>query len=1039
MTNLFDIYIKQIESDLLRGTATEHSYRPALKQLLETLAPGISAANDPKHIACGAPDFIVERNRVPLGYVETKDIGTDLDKVEKSDQLKRYLHSLNNLILTDYLEFRWYVNGKRKLISRLAVIGPDGNLISDSKGTRTTEQLINEFFKTEVPVVGTPKDLAERMAQITRLIANLIAGELQSEENRKSSALYRQYQAFRDHLLPALKTDEFSDIYAQTMAYGLFAARLSSPEGGTFNRTSAYQYLTPNRFLRKLFLDVGEELEGTLIAPFLDDLAALLGRADMGSILRDFGKHTRKEDPVVHFYETFLAAYNPRLRECRGVYNTPEPVVQFMVNSVDWLLKEKFDCLLGLADPSVFLLDPATGTSTFLYFVIRLIHETLVERKQAGTWQDYVQQKLLPRMFGFELLMAPYVIAHLKLSLLLKELGYQWGKEDRLRIYLTNSLDEAISRSDRLGDLGWYISQEASEAAEVKNKLPIMVVMGNPPYSGHSENKGRWIDELVRDYYWVDGKPLGERNPKWLQDDYVKFIRFAQWRIEQTGHGILAFITNNGYLDNPTFRGMRQNLLSSFDEIYVLDLHGSSKKKERTPEGDKDENVFDIQQGVAILIAVKLAGKPGKSDQPAQVFQSDLWGLRKNKYSSLVARHAGMRKWRKLKPAAPFFALVYHRTKLQLEYFRYWQMSKIMPVNVLGFQTHRDSFAIDMERLRLKQRIREMRDQSITNDVLRRKYNLKDNRDWQLEKARKNLRKNTNWEEAIILCLYRPFDQRYCYFDEVAMDYPRRDLVRHVANRDNYCLGLGRQGLAVNDPQWTLVSVSCDPIDANVFRRGGVNVFPLYLYPNGDFPADLFDHENGRRPNLSEDFIKQTAERLNLNFIPEGKGDLKKTFGPEDIFHYAYAIFHSPTYRQRYAEFLKIDFPRLPVTSDRKLFARLASKGAELVGLHLLKSPVLDDYITSYPIAGDHTVGRILYDKKRVWINETQYFGGVPENVWEFTIGGYQVCEKWLKDRKGRQLDSDDLVHYQRMIVAIKETLRLMEEIDRIIPGWPIE
>jgi predicted helicase len=424
-------------------------------------------------------------------------------------------------------------------------------------------------------------------------------------------------------LLPNLTPAQFADLYAQTMAYGLFAARLSMPDGQTFNRAIAYQYLGSNKFLRRLFLDVGEELDGSIIASYLDDLAALLNRADINKIRADIYNRTRTEDPVVHFYETFLAAYDPKLRKSRGVYYTPEPVVQFIVNSVDWILREKFGKPLGLADPEVNILDPAAGTGTFLYFILRLVHERMRERGQLGQWQDYVQTSLLPRIFGFELLMAPYVMSHLKLGLQLKEeLGYVWQKDDQLKVYLTNTLDETAVHGGPEGKLSHYITDEAVASSVVKNQTPIMVVLGNPPYSGKSNNpskdingKPNFIGKLLREYYFVDGTSINEKNTKWLQDDYVKFIRYAQYRIEKTGYGILAFVTNHGYLDNPTFRGMRQSLINTFDDIYILDLHGNSKKNEVSPDGRIDKNVFDIKPGVSIALCVKLSKSKNEKDK----------------------------------------------------------------------------------------------------------------------------------------------------------------------------------------------------------------------------------------------------------------------------------------------------------------------------------------------------------------------------------------------------------------------------------------
>jgi type I restriction-modification system DNA methylase subunit len=595
MPTAFETYISKIESDLRGGKATEHTYRSSLELLMESVERGIVASNDPKHIECGAPDFIIEKRKVPLGYVETKIVGENLGRIEKTDQMKRYLKALNNLILTDYLEFRWYVNGEKKRRVRVAEIGRNDRLIVDPKAEENLIQFFRDFYATETPTVSNPKELAIRLSGVTHFIREQIIAVLKSGDPALQSALQKRYSAFKDLLLPALKQEEFADLYAQTMTYGLFAAKLSAPEDAEFTLAGAYQFLFGNKFLRRLFSDVSEELdEIEIIRPYLLDIVSLLNRADFHSILADFGKRTRTEDPVVHFYETFLAAYDSKLRQSRGVYYTPEPVVQFIVNSVDHLLKTRFDRPWGLADSSVKVLDPATGTGTFLYYVIQKIHEeVVVNRKQAGLWKEQ-SRELLNRIFGFELLIAPYVVSHLKLGLLFKTLDAPLeGKDERLQVYLTNTLEEGVTRAEQLAGLGHYIAEEASDAAHVKKMQDIMVVLGNPPYSNFGMmNKSEWILELLEDYK----RDLKEKKIN-LDDDYIKFIRFGQWRINKTGRGILALITNNSFIDGLTHRQMRKSLLDSFTEIYILDLHGSSKKQEVAPDGSKDENVFDIQQG----------------------------------------------------------------------------------------------------------------------------------------------------------------------------------------------------------------------------------------------------------------------------------------------------------------------------------------------------------------------------------------------------------------------------------------------------------
>jgi len=616
----FNTYIRTIDKELALGNATEHTHRPALKALLESLGDGIVATNEPRRIECGAPDFIVSKGSTGIGYIEAKDVGKSLDEAEKSEQLQRYQDSLTNLILTDYLEFRWIVDGKRRLSARLGTPSRDGRIKRDKAGIEAVTWLIDDFLSHRAAPVGTPRELALHMARLAHMARDLIIAAFEKEPERGS--LHAQFVAFKGNLIPDLSAEQFADMYAQTIAYGLFAARCNqSTEAGFTRQNAAYLLPKTNPFLRKLFNHIaGPDLDDR-IAWLVDDLAQLLEQADMEAVLKNFGKRSAKEDPVVHFYETFLAAYDPRVREMRGVYYTPEPVVSYIVRSIDHLLKTHFDKPQGLADPSVLILDPAVGTATFPYMVINEIHDALVSQGQMGVWNDYITEKLLPRIFGFELLMAPYAMAHLKLGLLLKETGYQFEKEQRLGIYLTNTLEEAFKKSEALAGFNEYIIDEANAAAEIKKEKPIMVVVGNPPYSGISANASirevpnsrtgkkrkelTWIGKLIRAYYEVDGSPLGEKNPKWLQDDYVKFIRFGQWRIECTGQGILAFITNHAYLDNPTFRGMRQSLMNTFDEIYVLNLHGNVKKKEISPDGGKDENVFDIQQGVAISIMVK--------------------------------------------------------------------------------------------------------------------------------------------------------------------------------------------------------------------------------------------------------------------------------------------------------------------------------------------------------------------------------------------------------------------------------------------------
>ncbi len=615
MTDPIRDYLKRIEKELQSGNTTEHSHRPHLKDLLQSFDKTILAINEPKRVKCGAPDYIVARGQTPLGYIEAKDVGVSLAIEEKSEQMTRYRASLSNLILTDYMEFRWYMNGEHRLTTRIGETLLN-RVKADRDGINEFLEMVNLFLNVQVPTVGSPKELAQRMAALARLVREAIQKALNDED--KGGTLRYQMEGFREVLLHDLTEEQFADMYAQSICYGLFAARCNSDPSARFTRERApWDLPKTNPFLRKMFLYIAAPDLDERIDWVVDDLAELLHHCDMSSILQDFGKRTRREDPVVHFYETFLSAYDPKMRELRGVYYTPEPVVSYIVKSVDQILKKDFGLKGGLADASkimrekfsketkdafhrVQILDPACGTGTFLHSVIDQIYESF--RDNEGMWSGYASEHLLPRLWGFELLMAPYAVAHMKVGLQLQQQGYDFKADERLKIYLTNTLEEPRNIASLLPFVQW-IAEEANEASKVKTEVPIMVVLGNPPYSNFgSLNRGSWILRLLEDY------KKGLQEKKWNPDDYMKFIRFGQWRIEQTGIGILAFITSSSYIDGITHRRMRQSLMETFNDIYILDVHGSIIKQEEAPNGADNQNVFDIQQGVSIGIFVKTSG-----------------------------------------------------------------------------------------------------------------------------------------------------------------------------------------------------------------------------------------------------------------------------------------------------------------------------------------------------------------------------------------------------------------------------------------------
>ncbi len=1047
-------YLNEIQDKYRTDVAGEHAYRPALQKLLQSADSGLNAVNDPARTEIGMPDFVVLRQpgNVPIGIVEAKDIPNQLSRTEKTHQLKRYMKH-GNLILTNYLEFRWYVDGEKRETVRIAKV-VNNRIVRVQTNYRKLTDMLRRFAQQSTQSVNSAQALAERLADSAQLIAHFIWKDLKSVS--PTANLQNQMAAFQKTLLPGLDIASFADMYAQTLAYGLFASRVNySGNAAEFSlRGAADDIPQTNPFLRDLFyhsrFDFGRRL--TWMA---ESLVEILRHTDIDSILEHFGKRTQQTDPVLHFYETFLSAYNPQLREMRGVYYTPEPVVSYIVRSVDHILKTRFNRPDGLADKDTLILDPAAGTGTFLYFVIDQVYNSFAG--QRGRWKGYVEKHLLSRLFGFELLMAPYTVAHMKLSMQLDSYAYEFRENQRLGIYLTNSLEEGVKEKYESA-FGGFLEQEANAATEIKREKRIMVVLGNPPYSGHSANKGEWIGELVRDYYFVDGEPIQERNSKWLQDDYVKFIRFGQWRIEQTGEGVLALITNHGYLDNPTFRGMRQQLLQAFTDIYIVNLHGNTTKQEVTPEGNKDENVFDIRTGVAISIFIK---DSSKAVDFADVRYIDLWGNRDEKYSWLNHNDLNTIAWLDVAPRRSNYLYIPLSADREKEYDTMTSVKEMLPANALGLFTARDSLTIHNTPESVWKTITNF--VKLDTEEAREYYSLRqDVRDWKVALAQADIRASGPEKKHISQILYRPFDRRFTYYTGKTKGFmcmPRSNIMSHFHSQEdaaedaqnNLGIVIGRAGQAADFSDWNVAYCTDGLLDLNIFRRGGGALFPLYLYPSKQKeltnPEQFPLSSKGRRPNLSKAFVAEMEAKLGLCFETEGSaftnGKSSDWFGPEDIFYYAYAIFHCPTYRERYAEFLKIDFPRLPMTSDVSLFAALVKLGAELVDLHLTKSSKLSDFITTFDIEGDNEVARGFpkYNevKQRIEINRKQYFGGVSPEIWDFHIGGYQVPHKWLKDRRGRKLSDDDLEHYQKIVVALSETIRIMSEIDAAIPGFPIE
>ena len=1053
-------YIQKLSKLYFAGNATEHSYRGDLQILLqEILGKEFSVINEPTRQKCGAPDYIVSKKEVPTGYIEAKDLKLGIDHKKNKPQFDRYRNALENLIITDYLHFEFYKNGELKTEISLGEILMN-EIVPYEKNFETFIHLIKDFGQEVSQTIKNSEKLAEMMANKALLMADVIHNALDEDDlTEKNTELVQQRTAFKDMLIHDIDNQLFADLYSQTIAYGLFVARYHDPTLPTFDRIEAANLIPKsNPFLRKLFQHIaGFDLDIRL-KWIVEELVQIFLASDVKDIMKNFGKSTRQEDPVIHFYETFLGKYNPKLRKSRGVWYTPQPVVQFIVRAVDDLLKSEFGLSQGLADTSkikskvdfhgkkvdkefhrVQVLDPATGTGTFLAETIKHIYEENFKNINEGIWPQYVEKDLIPRINGFELLMASYSMAHLKLDMLLSETGYETNNDQRFNIFLTNSLEEHHKDTGTL--FASWLSDESTLANQIKRDTPVMCVIGNPPYSGISSNNGEWISKLIDDYKYVDGVHFNERK-HWLNDDYVKFIRFAQYLVEKNGEGIVAFINPHGYLDNPTFRGMRWNLLKTFDKIYTIDLHGNSKKKETAPDGSADQNVFDIMQGVSINLFVK-NNKKAKNEL-GKVFHYDLYGKRNDKYEFLQNNSLKTIEYKELKPEKPQLFFVPKNFNNDDKYFEFISIGSLFNIGGLPLMSGRDKFTIHDKSEEL---LKIYHDAKHHDKVyFSTNYEIgKETSNWSIENALNELKSINTIHDNIIKIDYRLFDEKYTIYTGKSSGFHSRPQNRVNGNmlKSNFGLLIPKQLAGNNFYHIFICNKPADFCVTTNKTKEANNLFPLYIYQE---PTALDERE--RIPNFNPKILAEIEEKLNFVFVgednvvvdlPAGKDDF---FTPIHLLDYIYAVLHSPKYRETYKEFLKIDFPRVPfpdavgtsrdLSTIQKNFWNLVQLGSEIRKLHLLEEIANKDLQTKYPIAGNNVVTKPTYTDGKVFINETQYFGNVPEIAWNFYIGGYQPAQKWLKDRKDRELSYEDIVHYKKIIYALTKTDELMKKIDEV-------
>ena len=1025
-------YLREIKKIYEKGDTREESFYIILSDFLSSFSKkylnfDIDVRILPKQTEAGNPDIKIWKGKNEIiGYIEVKDLSKDnLTEIEKSEQLERYRKAFPNLILTNLFEFRLYRNGN--LVDKMEIIRSYDLLsLNVTQVTRSKEEEIknffNEFFSFALPESFTPEEIAKSLADKTKMLKWVVLSEL----NEGEKFLQGLYESFEKYLITGIGKDDFCDLYAQTLTYGLFTARLRCKN--EFDRREAF-YVIPKTFgiLRDIFRiisleDIPEQMEW-----IIDDIAYLLSRVDVNDIFEKYKMEKKGEDPVIYFYENFLFEYDPEERERRGVYYTPHPVVSFIVRSLNIILKEKLGISDGLSDKKVTVLDPAGGTLSFLEEAIKIAVDEFKEKYGEGSLNGFIKDHILHDFYAFELMMAPYVIGHMRLSFLLKDYGYELSQDERIKYYLTNTLDMNV-----IGDLAIpiisSISDESKNAENVKKEIPILVITGNPPYSGISANNGEWIETLLKEdvdgvqsYYEVDGKSLNERNPKWLQDDYVKFIRFAQWKINQAGEGVLGFITNHSYLDNPTFRGMRQSLMNTFNEIYILDLHGNSLKKEVCPDGSKDENVFDIRQGVAVAFFVK-----NKDIKECEVYHSEAWRLREEKYEYLLANDIKTTGWKKVNPKSEFYLFVPRNEGLLEGYYKFVKITDIFPVNSVGIVTARDDFVIDRGKKLLENKILNFKNSKLSDDELHEFFRINKKKGWSIRKAWNSLQSipDSLLSKYILPVLYRPFDVQWVFYLDDFIERSRKEVMRHMM-QENLGLITRRQMLPGHPCNYVFVSNLI--ISDGVIRsdnKGGESLFPLYLYPSADKNA-LFEEgakAGEKSPNISPELFDKLSQYYG------------KQPSPEEIFYYIYAVLYSNTYRIKYAEFLKIDFPRIPFTGDYDVFVKMSELGKKLVDIHLLKSPELDPPIAKFQGTGNSEVVKVAFNEKenRVYINATQYFEGVTKEVFEYQIGGYQVLSKWLKDRKGRYTTLQETIVYSKIATTLFKTIEIQKEIDSV-------
>ncbi|GAA7523182.1 N-6 DNA methylase [Helicobacter pylori] len=1074
-------YLESIKD--ITDKKNELTHRPSLYNLLEGLKDHFNKEfkieHEPKKEQGSQPDFRVSFQGLNIGYIENKRVGTNLSQLLKNDQILKYLELNPNLMLTDYLNFMWVGKDENNapFIKKEISVASLDELSKPLNPKKQTEsdliELFKSFFNYEATPIANAKDFATHLSPRTKYLKDAL---IQNQEKTQVSSIFNNFKAY---LYEELSFEDFSDALAQTLTYSLFLAKLNHPfEKIDLNNVRSS---IPKNFavIREMadFLKKLDEIQD--IQWLLNEILSLINHVDMGSILKDLNDD---KDPYLHFYETFLSAYDPKLRESKGVYYTPDSVVKFIINALDSLLKTRFkDAPLGLKsaldNENIKLLDFATGTGTFLLEAFRKALETRKTSDGGISTKEDKYQNLLKQFYGFEYLIAPYAIAHLNLSQAFKEEFKKPLKEDdALKIILTNTL---IQPSEIVADHGLQpiFETELKSAQEIKKDENILIITGNPPYSGASSNDGLFEWE-VKATYGIEPKfqtieieknvkltdkiqtllknlqkqkesgsknalkelknlhskykLQNEKNPKWLLDDYVKFMRFAQNKIESLGHGLFGFISNNAFLDNPTFRGLRRSLLECYDELYILNLHGNARKKEKTPQGAQDKNVFDIMQGVSINLFVK---NPQIVRQKIHYY--DVYGQRAEKYTFLAQNDLNSIEWLELTPREPFYSLLPLETSLLDEYEQGFSVQDMFQIGSTGICSQRDHVVFHKDKESLLKLLKDF--STLEPSELRRIYKIKkDGRDWRLEYAIRDVRANAaNLEKYIVSCQYRPFDYRWTYYtgkSKSFIAYPRGEVFKHMLppppptnpktpnqTRKNVALITSRRFCQSQKSGVGFVSN----------KISGLRTWTCPGMEGGDYVNPLYHN-----PNYTE------------NFTPEFRSFIDKhynhSFEPLEVLGYIYALLYSPNYRKRYEEFLKADYPKILFTKNKDLFRALSLLGIELIGLHVLNQESLNHSFdklkdatigeSCYKEAHDSIIKKPSHNEQRLYINHSAYFRGVSQEIYNYRIGGYGVLDKYLKSHKNEPCDFD---HVSNIIKIIARTIEIQKTLGFLTSDLP--